>query len=120
MTFESVQISADLLEYLLSRLRKKGAHSKIKTLKILRHLVDKGHESVVTDLRRRTTELRDAQSMWSRKEMGERGHRERLITLSIHSHTTRLPWSYGPFARRHVQLRRAKDGQGSPGFVIVK
>lgn len=62
MTFDSVQQCSDLLDYLLSRLAKKGPHTKIKTLKILRHVAERGHESFVRDLRQRTDELRAAQS----------------------------------------------------------
>ena len=66
LTFESAQMSADLMEYLLARLKKKSVHTKIKTLKILKYLVEKGHEGFYKDLQRRSDELRQAMGVLGR------------------------------------------------------
>jgi hypothetical protein len=63
LTFESVQLCADLEDYLLSRLRKKGAHTKTKCLKIMKHLVENGHEAFMRDLQHRNDEIREAQGI---------------------------------------------------------
>ena len=47
---------------LLVRLKKKSAHTKIKVLKILKYLVERGHESFTKDLQRRTEEVRECLS----------------------------------------------------------
>lgn len=58
LTFESSEMSHDLMNYLLSRLKKKSVHTKLKTLKILKYCVEKGDEGFVQDLQKRSEDLR--------------------------------------------------------------
>ena len=62
LTFESSQICSDLQDYLIARLKKKGIHTKTKALKIMKHLVEMGHEAFQRELKQRTEEIREAMS----------------------------------------------------------
>lgn len=62
MTFSSASDCSQLQDELLVRLKKKSAHTKIKVLKILKYLVERGHESFTKDLQRRTEEIRECSS----------------------------------------------------------
>eukprot|EP00055_Hartaetosiga_balthica_P015642 m.93804 g.93804 ORF g.93804 m.93804 type:complete len:696 (-) comp8917_c8_seq6:155-2242(-) len=61
LTFESTKMSTDLLEYFLSRLKKNSVFTKIKVLKILKHLISRAHEGFVRDLQERAADIRAAQ-----------------------------------------------------------
>eukprot|EP00049_Salpingoeca_infusionum_P018475 m.357391 g.357391 ORF g.357391 m.357391 type:complete len:700 (-) comp17812_c0_seq1:198-2297(-) len=60
LTFESDEVSNDLLGYLLSRLKKKSPHTKLKCVKILRICVERAHEGFVRDLQSKADEIKAA------------------------------------------------------------
>lgn len=62
LTFNSTATCSELEDDLLTRLKRKSPHTKAKVLKILKHLVEKGHDSFKTDLQRRTDEIRACMS----------------------------------------------------------
>eukprot|EP00050_Salpingoeca_kvevrii_P000894 m.158022 g.158022 ORF g.158022 m.158022 type:complete len:734 (+) comp10242_c1_seq1:2155-4356(+) len=62
ITFTSVSACSELEDYLIGRLKKKKPHILAKTLKILKVLVEKGHDGFRQDLQRRTDEIRQCQS----------------------------------------------------------
>lgn len=68
ITFISVATCAELEDELLSRLKNKSPHTKYKVLKILKHLVEKGHEGFKQDLQRRTEPIRDCISFRGKQD----------------------------------------------------
>jgi len=67
ITFTSVGACSELEDYLLKRLGKKSPHTKAKVLRILKHLIEKGHHGFRQDLQRRTDAIRNATSAFARR-----------------------------------------------------
>lgn len=64
LSFNSVQMSGELLDYLLKRLQKKSANVKLKALRILKYTAERGHSGFAKDLRIHMQEISVASSMW--------------------------------------------------------
>lgn len=57
LTFESAKVSGELQDYLLARLEKPSADVKLKALRVMKHLLLKGHRTFRLDMQRRVEPL---------------------------------------------------------------
>ncbi|EGD81367.1 hypothetical protein PTSG_02086 [Salpingoeca rosetta] len=123
LTFESSQMSMDLMDYLLARVKKKSVYTKIKALKILKYLVEKGHEGFFKDLQRRSDDIRQAMEF---KGAVDPLHGD-TFNKQVREHASKLmealfnPKSTGPRAPPDASKTSiAKDAFGSSGASFSK